>query len=318
MSSASAPTSTHPANPSQEYLDFMAQYGFTNERVKKSRPMWEVLSCMCLNSEQCKQLVRGWNELGESHAHMLEYVGIPKRSDKKTPLGTHINGFRDAVFRHLLGQGINSKAHKDWLNSPERSTTYVALHHFKPCLRDAIRRSKLEPTHIKKYRCSKEEGVRAGLTDADKCKVPLPKEEPNAYFYYLLPNNVNLDDIEHEQEYAKVQSKIEMNAASTVAVSDMKRKVSTGNFASSVVMKHNTSTEQQRRSSPVEREWEIHTRDISQRPQFYALKMRKMESQLEAVQKQLHQMALSKEQQDKKHAEEMKLLRAGLKKSKWL
>eukprot|EP00956_Cyclotella_meneghiniana_P030797 scaffold78688_cov59-Cyclotella_meneghiniana.AAC.5 len=75
MSSASAPTSTHPGNPSQEYLDFMAQCGFTNERVKKSRPMWEVLSCMCLNSERCKQLVRGWKELGESHAHMLEYVG---------------------------------------------------------------------------------------------------------------------------------------------------------------------------------------------------------------------------------------------------
>eukprot|EP00956_Cyclotella_meneghiniana_P022308 scaffold42007_cov51-Cyclotella_meneghiniana.AAC.4 len=146
----------------------MARCGFTNERVKKSRPMWEVLSCICLNSERCKQLVRGWNVLGENHAHMLEYVGIPKYRYKNTPLGTHVNGFRDSVFCQLLGQGINSKPHKDWLNSSERNTTNVALHHFKPCLRDAISRSKLESTHMK-------------------------KEEPNGYFLYLLPNNVNLD-----------------------------------------------------------------------------------------------------------------------------
>eukprot|EP00956_Cyclotella_meneghiniana_P032293 scaffold88007_cov69-Cyclotella_meneghiniana.AAC.1 len=81
MSVASNPTSTHPANHSQEYLDFMAQCGFTNKRVKKSR---------------------------------------------------------DGVFRHFLGQGINAKHHKDWLNSSERRTTHVTLHHFKPCLRDAV------------------------------------------------------------------------------------------------------------------------------------------------------------------------------------
>ena len=49
-----------------------------------------------------------------------------------------------------------------------------------------------------------------GLMDADdKCYVLLSKEEPNGYFYQLLPNNVNFSGIKHD---------LTVNAAAALAV----------------------------------------------------------------------------------------------------
>eukprot|EP00956_Cyclotella_meneghiniana_P034975 scaffold109918_cov25-Cyclotella_meneghiniana.AAC.1 len=87
MSSASAPTSslsTHPANHSQDYQDFMMQYGFNNERGKRSRQPWEVCSCICLNSERASSLYVDGVSWGRA-ARMLYasgYMSIPKHSAK--------------------------------------------------------------------------------------------------------------------------------------------------------------------------------------------------------------------------------------------
>eukprot|EP00956_Cyclotella_meneghiniana_P045582 scaffold375403_cov73-Cyclotella_meneghiniana.AAC.1 len=127
---------------------------------------------------------------------MLEYVYSPIRSSKKSPLGQHVNGLRDGISRHLLGNDSSLVAKFDKNNAP------IAAHHFNSCLRDAMQRSKDEKHQLNRYRCTEQEAEEAGLTDEDLCQVN--DSEGNAS-YYILPTVTDYSAIEFDLNKAKLQ-----------------------------------------------------------------------------------------------------------------
>ena len=141
-----------------------------------------------------------WEKLGDEYACMLDYAFIPPISKKTNDIGKHKNGYRDLCYLHLFGRGTNAKQLQDKLNE-RKDRLPVAVHHFKPCVREAIGRSKVDKKQVESFRCSKEEGTQAGLTDIDLCKTP----SRNGYqVYYHVPNN-NFDDILHELSQAQTR-----------------------------------------------------------------------------------------------------------------
>jgi hypothetical protein len=157
----SAPTAIT-SNPTR--LDFISP------PASRVREVWEKRGCCCTNSELCKKLMHEWAALGEEYRHMLDWYYIPQRTAKTTNTGTHVNGYHDGCLRHLIGEGINAKEAKEtkqWHSNKTRSIA-VAVHHFKPCLRDAVQKSRNHSKMLMKHRCSRDEGRgTASWTNAD-------------------------------------------------------------------------------------------------------------------------------------------------------
>eukprot|EP00956_Cyclotella_meneghiniana_P028866 scaffold68395_cov53-Cyclotella_meneghiniana.AAC.1 len=129
-------------------------------------PTWTKRSCICSRQTECRGIMREWEKLGDEYACMLDYVFIPPISTKTNDIGKHKNGYRKMCFLHLFGRGTNAKELQDKLDE-NKYRLPVAVHHFKPCVREAIGRSKVEKKEVETFRCSKEEGIQAGLTDID-------------------------------------------------------------------------------------------------------------------------------------------------------
>lgn len=239
-----------------------------------------MLLCACGNSE-CRQIMWEWSQLGPEYSHMVEYSYIPAKSKKTTPLGLHKNGYHDVCLRHLLG-GSNSttKETKEWHGEKTYSFP-VAKHHWKPCLRDAVERSKATKSYLDKYRCSTQEGRGAGLTDRDKCTISGTLTDQ---VYYLAPNNVDFADIRHELKEAKKLLQIKQAAVASSIPAPKKKTASS--TASSAAPPANPSAPREPeggRRSPTEREWEQKCRDIANTPQKYALQIQELTKQLEAT-----------------------------------
>jgi len=89
----------------------------------------------------CRQIMWEWVDLGEDYEHMVDYVYVPKYSQKTTPLGIHTNGYRKICIHHLSGQKqVQSEEIKEKLS--KNNQIPIAIHHFPQCLRGDIEKSK--------------------------------------------------------------------------------------------------------------------------------------------------------------------------------
>jgi hypothetical protein len=253
-----------------------------------------------------------WAALGEEYRHMLDWYYIPQRTAKTTNTGTHVNGYHDGCLRHLIGEGINAKEAKEtkqWHSNKTRSIA-VAVHHFKPCLRDAVQKSRNHSKMLMKHRCSRDEGRQAGLTQIDLCKVPLNNSPDQVY--YLIPNNINFDDIKHEIEEAKVSSQNKL-LASTIPSTKKKQKAELpGGFGGKALEAIGipNQSEQRKRTSPTERNFEMLCRDVVKFPQKYVNRLLELEKELEEANELLKKLSLEKEQHISKLVKENEVMRA--------
>lgn len=113
-------------------------------------------------------------------------------SQKGTFLAEHVNGYREGCLRYLCG--------RDEVNGGR--VFYIAMHHYKPCLRDAVQRSKEERSSIRRFRCTKEEAEETELTVEDICKDQFPENSIDLE-YYVLPTIRDLEVVKRELEEAK-------------------------------------------------------------------------------------------------------------------
>lgn len=198
-----------------------------------------------------------WAELGEDYAHMLDWAYVPPRRSKGTDVSMHVNRYHDRCFHHLIGNNPNSKPTKEWHSSKLRGIA-VAPHHFKPCMRAALQRSKETSSVLSRYRCSREEGNAAGLTKIDQC--PVRETDSDEDVFYLIPNNVNFADIEHEISEAQSNENIKLMATAAPAAKKKRRcsfEVDVGSVVSTGASSSTDSSVGRKRSSPTERDGKL-------------------------------------------------------------
>ena len=226
--------------------------------------------------------MREWEKLGDEYACMLDYVFIPPISKKTNDIGKHKNGYRNLCFLHLFGRGINSKELKDKLNE-RKDRLPVAIHHFKPCVREALGRSKAERKEAEQFRCSIDEGIQAGFTNLDLCTT---QSKNGDQIYYLVPNN-NFEDIIHELSQAQICHRIKQSAlAASTSTSSKKQKILDGEIGAIIPRnpsqaigpiemkmreKYNqhqqaSSSSTAKKRSPAEREFDNRVKEVQANP----------------------------------------------------
>jgi hypothetical protein len=122
-------------------------------------------------------------------------------SKKTNDLGKHKYSFRKTCFLLLFGRSANYKDFTDRLDQ-RKDRLPVALHHFKPCLREALERCKAESNFLERFQCSKEEGIQAGLTNSDLCSLQSKRQGQT---YYIAPN-CTFDEIKRELSQAQTRA----------------------------------------------------------------------------------------------------------------
>jgi hypothetical protein len=129
---------------------------------------------------------------------------------------------------------------------------------FARCHRE---RSRNVANTLSKHRCSREEGRQAGLTQIDLCKVTLKESDQ---VYYLIPNNVNYQDIEHEIKEANVRNHLKLLVDTMPPTKKKQSAGLVGNFGNAI-----PRVDERKRASPTERSFEILCRDV-EKPHKYA------------------------------------------------
>ena len=252
---------------------------------------------------------------------MVCYVPIPALSQstrKATDLVLHKRHYREMALLHLIGRNKELKEMYDKRADP----LHVALHHFKPPMREAVRRSVAENNSLNKFRCTKDEAQLSGLTSVDLCKVPCKLNQD--LIYYLIPNNINFDDIKHELKEAKRRYNMTLSAAT---MPSSKRKRTSGSFTNDEPTPQ--TVDEPRRAptalkvnlyekfyppppnkrSPEERAFDDTCREIAATPQKYALQLEQMTQQISDMKLTVERLVAEKEEEKAKHKREVEELR---------
>ena len=249
-----------------------------------------IRTCICGDSDKCRQLMWGWADLGDDYRHMVQYVWLPTRSKKSTDLALYINKYHDLCAMHMLGKSINAKERIAYLASC-KSVMPIAIHHFEKCLRDSALASKERSKTIDKYRCSKELGKEAKLSPNDKCVAAGSYE---GEIYYVVPTIVDYSDkngIEFELNQARIMHQLKLDALNNAnkkassAVSDTP--VAKGSFGMAV---------KPPRRSPEQREFEQSSRKVAANPESSVLEIEELRKKLAASEKALDDMTKGREQ----------------------
>ncbi|KAL9189892.1 hypothetical protein ACHAXT_009567 [Thalassiosira profunda] len=270
-----------------------------------------IKACACKNST-CRDIMWEWASLGEEYRGMVDYGYIPGRTKKTTPLGQHVNGYHDGSLLHLLGRdSVAGDVKKDL--SSQSHTLAVAMHHWKVCLRDDVRKSKATSVVIDKYRTSIDAGKEAGLTPNDLCSI---KGNDGAPSYYCFPTVVDFKAIKFELNEAKKQNAITARARSAAGAKKPARTTESttpacggfalGSFGVGLQTPASASYVPPRRS-PVEREHEQRVRDAADNPEKMVVELEEWKKKHEALQKAYEEMkegrARDKEAFEKKEKE---------------
>jgi hypothetical protein len=130
--------------------------------------------------------------------------------------------------------------------------------------------------------------------------------------YYLIPNNINFDDIKHEIEEAKVRSRIKLLATITPSTKKKQKAELPGGFGDKALDAIGIAnrSEQRKRTSPTERNFEMLCRDVVKFPQKYVNRLLELEKELEEANELLKKLSLEKEQHISKLEQENEVIRA--------
>ena len=166
---------------------------FLPARIKHCKdgmtPHGRIGCCMCSRPEVCRQLTYRWARLRE--ANYVHCVRVPSSASRSTPIGRHVNAYRDAILRCLYGGGTIERTVTKHFGVTVTTDKFgakeqVSMVHFHPDLIPHLLREKdSRKRKLDKFQVPHALGEKIGLREEDRAPEPTRDEDGLPSFFAL-------------------------------------------------------------------------------------------------------------------------------------